>query len=206
MSTKLPDEKNGLPSTSKGTAETSFIERNPSGHVFTAAEKLGTMEVEQHFPDMDHSKVGVRYISQERGGLGKHFEVKMRNKTKWYPVFLQKRMQMANTFYLAQEIKKALGPYKTNTELVQQLDQNIEEFSKIIEEDTRVADDENENPVVRDRARKRVRENTERKDQAVREREQIAERLPLRERLKDLFKKHGFNRCNCCWHNDRCSC
>ena len=52
---------------------------------------------------------------------------------------------------LTQEIKKALGPYKTNPELIQQLDQNIEEFAKIIEEDTRVADDENEPPEVRDR-------------------------------------------------------
>ena len=94
----LPKEKSGLPSTSKGTEETSFIEGNPSGHVFTAAEKLGTMEVEQHFPDMDHSKVEVRYISKERGGLGDRFEVKMRKKTKWYPLFTQKRMQMANTF------------------------------------------------------------------------------------------------------------
>ena len=37
MSTFLK-EKNGLPSTLKGTA---FIEGNPSGHVFTAAEKKG---------------------------------------------------------------------------------------------------------------------------------------------------------------------
>ena len=44
---KLPDEKNGLPFTSKGTAETSFIEENTSGHVFTAAEKMATMEIDQ---------------------------------------------------------------------------------------------------------------------------------------------------------------
>ena len=148
---------------------------------------MATVEVEQHFPDTDHNKVEVRYISKGRGGLGIRFEVKMRNKTKWYPLFSQKKD--ANGEYvlrkdLAQEIKKALGLYKTNPELVQQLDQNIEEFAKIIEEDTRVADNENENPVVRDRARERVTENTERKEQLEQEREQIAERLPLRERLK----------------------
>ena len=197
MSTKLPDEKKGLPSTSKGTAETSFIEGNPSEHVLTTAEKLGTMEVEQHFPNIDHSKVAVRYISQERGGLGDRFEVKMRNKTKWYPLFVQKKKKDENGEYvlrknLTQETKKTLGPYKTKTELVQQLDQNIEEFSKIIEEDTKVAGDENEQPEVRDQARERITENTERRAQAVQERKQIAERLPLRERLKDLFKKHGF--------------
>ena len=75
---------------------------------------------------------------------------------------------------------------------MQQFDQNIEELTKIIEEDTKVADDENENPVVRDGARERITENTERKEQLEQEREQIAERLPLQERLKDLFKKHGF--------------
>ena len=98
---------------------------------------------------------------------------------------------------LTQEIKIGLGPYKTNPELVQQLDQNVEELAKVIEEDTKVADDENENPVVRDRARERITENTERKEQLEQERERIAERLPLRcsllrKRLKDLFKNHGF--------------
>ena len=195
MSTKLPDEKTGLSFTSKGTAETSFIEGNPSGHVFTAAEKLGTMEVEQRFPDMDHSKVEVRYISKDRGRLGERFEVKMRNKTKWYPLFTQKKDANGEYVlrkYLTEEIKKGLGPYKTNPELVPRLDQNVEELAKIIEEDTKVADDENENPVVRVRARERITENTERKEQLEREREQIAERLPLRERSKDLFKQHGF--------------
>ena len=62
LKTFPPKEKKGLPSTSKDTAETSFIEQNTSGHVFTTAEKLGTMEVKQHFPNMDHNKVEVRYI------------------------------------------------------------------------------------------------------------------------------------------------
>ena len=94
----FPTERNGLPSTPKNTEETSFIEGTPSGRIITAAEQLGTIEVEQHFPTMDHSKVEVRYISQERGGLGDRFKFKMRNKTKWYPLFTQKGMQMANTF------------------------------------------------------------------------------------------------------------
>ena len=52
---------------------------------------------------------------------------------------------------------------------------------------------------VRQRVREKVREATERKAQVEQEQnqlvqvgEQIVERLPLRERLKDLFKKHGF--------------
>ena len=167
------------------------------------------MEVEQHFPDMDHSKVEVRYISKERGGLGDRFEVKMRNKTKWYPLFKQEKD--ANGEYvltkgLTKEITKALGPYTTNPELIQQKVQEIqqkaqerEELIKTIEEDTKVANDENEQPSVRSRARERVTDNTEREaqlgqeqNQLEQEREQIEERLPLQERLKNLFKKHGF--------------
>ena len=60
MST-FPKVRSGLPK-QKDTAETSFIEGDPSGHVFTVAEKIGTREVEQQFPTMDHSNVEVRYI------------------------------------------------------------------------------------------------------------------------------------------------
>ena len=57
----------------------------------------------------------------------------------------------------------------------------------------------NEQPFARSRASGKVAEDTERENQVVREREQleqereqIVERLLLRERLKELFKKHGF--------------
>ena len=107
---------------------------------------------------------------------------------------------------LKQEIKKALGPYKTNPERIQQLDQDLqqyaqqrEELNKTIEEHTKVATVENEQPSVRSRARERITENTEREarleqeqNQLEQQREQIEERLPLRERLKTLFKKDGF--------------
>ena len=82
---------------------------------------------------------------------------------------------------------------------IQQKAQEREELKKTIEEDRRIVDDKNEKPSVRDRAREKVSENTERENQLeweqnqpVRERERIAERLFLRERLKDLFKKYGF--------------
>ena len=49
---KLPDEKNGLPSTPKDTEETSFIEGTPSGRIMTAIEQMATREVEQDFPQI----------------------------------------------------------------------------------------------------------------------------------------------------------
>ena len=105
----FPTERNGLPSTPKNTEETSFIEGTPSGRIMSAAEQVATREVEQHFPTMDRDKVEVRYISQERGGLGDRFEVKMKNKTKWYTLFTQKKA--ANGEYvlrkdLTQETKR----------------------------------------------------------------------------------------------------
>ena len=76
--------------------------------------------------------------------------------------------------------------------MIQQKDLDLEKCNIIIEEATKVADDENEQPEVRNGARKRIAENTRLRDEAVQEREQIEERLPFRERLKNLFKKHGF--------------
>ena len=60
---------------------------------------------------------------------------------------------------------KILGPERT--ELIQQKNEEIEELDKTIQEDTRVANDENEQPSVREHARERITENTEKKDQAV---------------------------------------
>ena len=64
---------------------------------------------------------------------------------------------------------------------------------------TKIANDENEQPEVRARGREKIKVHLQRRnqlelerEQVVQEREQIVERLPLRERLKDLFKKHGF--------------
>ena len=90
------------------------------------------------------------------------------------------------------------------------MDQELEDLLKFIEEDEKVANDENEREDVRARGREKIIDNLERKaqveqerEQAVREREQIVERLPLRERariklqtlrkrLAALFKKYGF--------------
>ena len=75
-------------------------------------------------------------------------------------------------------VQKILGP--TRTELIQQKHKKIqqkaqqrEEVKKTIEEDRRIADDENEQPSVRDRARKRVTKNTEREAQLGQEQNQL---------------------------------
>ena len=54
-----------------------------------------------------------------------------------------------------------LGP--TRNKVIQITDEESEELEKSLQEDTRVANDENEQPSVRERAPERIRENTERK-------------------------------------------
>ena len=77
---EFPKEKNGLPNPKGGedTEETSFIAEETSGRVLTAKD-MATIEVEKDFPNMDHSKVEVRY---RETGTGAIIAVKMRNKTK----------------------------------------------------------------------------------------------------------------------------
>ena len=94
-----------------------------------------------------------------------------------------------------------LGPHCT--ELIEVTDKENEELDKTLQEDTRVANDENEQPSVRERAREKITENTEKRTQLEKERERIVEKVPfrqrakaifksLREKIKELFKKHGF--------------
>ena len=54
---------------------------------------------------------------------------------------------------------ETLGPHRSK--LIQQKDEEIEEIDKSIQEDTIVVNDENEEPAVRERAREKIRENTE---------------------------------------------
>ena len=91
---------------------------------------------------------------------------------------------------LPKEAMKTLGPKRT--EIIQQKDEEIKKLDKTMQEDARVANDENEQPSVRERARERITENTERRAQLEQEREQLVKKLPLRERIKALFKKYGF--------------
>ena len=199
---RFPKEKSGLPSTPKKTEETSFIVGTPSGKIRTA-DQMATSEVEKDFPYMDHNRVEVRYNKTGRGTEA-IIEIKMRNKTKWYPLLTKTRGDDEKTSNekLPKEVQSALDPLigvQIKDAEIQQKDAEIEEIKKTKQEHQRVADDENEQPSVRSHAREKVAEDTERENQAVREREQleqereqIEERLPLRERLKNLFKKHGF--------------
>ena len=193
-------EQSGLPSTSKGTAETSFIEGMPEGHVRDAASlKIETANqmLEQQYPNYGKDgnllilKVvaGKVLVAGPKGG-GTNF-------------YLADGKTLNPQLLKLKFVQEILGPKRT--ELVQQKDQEIqqkaqerEEINKTIEKDKKIADDENEQPSVRDQARDRITENTQREaqlgqeqNQLERERDQLEERLPLRERVKNIFKKYG---------------
>ena len=95
------------------TAETSFVERPQPRRILTA-EDMVTREVEEEFPNVDKSKLEMRYMLSKRTGLaeeGAIIEVKMRNKEKWYPLYTKTSGDTNKTFNksLPKEIKGLSG-------------------------------------------------------------------------------------------------
>ena len=76
--------------------------------------------------------------------------------------------------------------------MIAQKDKEISELQKSIQEDKRIANDENEHPSERERARERITDKREQIDAVENEREELEESASPRERVKDIFKKCGF--------------
>ena len=201
MTTYPPKEQSGLSSTSKGTAETTFIEGMPKGRVRDAASlksELANQRIEEKYPNYgkDGKLLTLKVVAGQvlvAGPKGGGTNLYQADGETLNPQLLKLKF-----------VQKILGPKRT--ELVQQKEQEIhqkaqqrEELNKTIEEDTKVADDENEQPSVRDQARERITENTKREaqlgqeqNQLEQERDQLEEKLSLRERVKNIFKKYGW--------------
>ena len=88
---------------------------------------------------------------------------------------------------LPQQIKSALGPERDT--LIVQKEKEIEELHR---EDEEIANNENEQPSVRERAREKIAEKLEQIDALENERDELEERVSLREKVKNIFKKYGF--------------
>ena len=165
---ELPPEEGGLPPTKSGqkTTETSFIEGLPSGRVLKPHSlKIQTVHVtlEQEYqnygkdgklltPEVKNGKV---VVIGPKGGLTNLFKA-------------DERTINPNVLKIKAN-RDTLMP--KSTELIKQKDEKIEELDKTIQEDQGVANVENEQPSVRERARERVTENTQQRDQLVQERE-----------------------------------
>ena len=170
----------------QGIAETSFIEGSPLSRVLTSNAKAWD-SLTGIFPDAKATELEATY--SKTGKL----QVKMFGQgKKAYPLFTKDKNtgeQRINPI-LPRQIKSALGPEREI--LMAQKEKEIEELQKSIREDEEIANNENEQPSVRERAREKIAEKLEQIDAIENEREELEERLSLREKVKNIFKKYGF--------------
>ena len=171
---------------SRGIDETSFIEGSPLSRVLTSNAKAWE-SLTGIFPDANSIKLEATY--SKTGKL----QVKMFGHGKRaYPLFTKDKDtggQRLNPI-LPNQIKSALGPEREI--LIVQKEKEIEELQKSIREDEEIANDENEQPSVRERAREKIAEKLEQIDALENERDELEERVSLREKVKNIFKKYGF--------------
>ena len=168
------------------SAETSFIEGSPFSRVLASNAKAWETLTEI-FPEAKASELEATYsktgkLQVKKFGFGKRA----------YPLFtFGKRLgeQRLNPI-LPKEIKSALGPERKV--LIDQVDKNISELHNSILEDEEIVNNENKQPSVRERTRERIIEKREQIDALENEREELEERLSLREKVKNIFKKYGF--------------
>ena len=167
------------------TTETSFIEGSPLSRVITANAKAWE-SLTREFPDAKATELKAFY--SKTGKL----QVKMFGQGKRaYPLFTVERGggQRLNPI-LPRQIKSALGQEREI--LVTLKEKEIEELQESIREDEEIANNENEEPSVRERAREKIAEKLEQIDAIENERDELEERLSLREKVKNIFKKYGF--------------
>ena len=169
-----------------GIVETSFIEGSPISRVLTSNAKAWE-SLTGIFPDAKATELEATY--SKTGKL----QVKMFGKGKRaYPLFTKDKDtggQRLNPI-LPRQIKSALGTEREI--LIVQKEKEIEELHKFIREDEEIANDENEQPSVRERAREKITEKLEQIDALENKRDELEERLSLREKVKNIFKKYGF--------------
>ena len=169
------------------TTETSFIEGSPLSRVLTSNAKAWE-SLTRMFPDAKATELEATYsktgkLQVKKVGFGKRA----------YPLFTVERGggggQRLNPI-LPRQIKSALGQEREI--LVTLKEKEIEELQESIREDEEIANNENEEPSVRERAREKIAEKLEQIDAIENERDELEERLSLREKVKSIFKKYGF--------------
>ena len=168
------------------TDETSFIEGSPLSRVLTSNAKAWE-SLTGIFLDAKATELEATY--SKTGKL----QVKMFGQGKRaYPLFTKDKDtggQRLNPI-LPRQIKSALGPEREI--LIVQKGKEIEELHKSIREDEEIANNENEQPSVRERVREKIAEKLEQIDALKNERDELEERVSLREKVKNIFKKYEF--------------
>ena len=170
----------------QGIAETSFIEGSPLSRVLTSNAKAWD-SLTGIYPEANAIELEATY--SKTGKL----QVKMFGQgKKAYPLFTKDKDTGEERINpnLTKEIKSALGPEREI--LMAQKEKEIEELQKSIREDEEIANNENVELSIRERAREKIAEKLEQIDAIENEREELEERLSLREKVKNIFKKYGF--------------
>ena len=169
-----------------GIAETSFIEGSTNSRVLEL-DKKAWESLTGIFPEAKATELEATY--SKTGKL----QVKMFGQGKRaYPLFTKDKDtggQRLNPI-LPRQIKSALRTERDT--LIVQKEKEIEELHKSIREDEEIANNENEQPSVRERAREKIAEKLEQIDALENERDELEERVSLREKVKNIFKKYGF--------------
>lgn len=171
------------------TAETSFIEGVPSGRVSnTDSLRIRTANetLKQSYPDYgENGKFLTLEVSQKKYP-GK---VVVRG-PKGGETTLFKADGVTLNPKISKTDMKTLGPERAV--LIQENEQQREEIQQEIVEDEQIANNENEEPAIREQAREKVREKTEQLNALENERERLEEGQSLKEKVKAIFKKYGF--------------
>ena len=136
------------------------------------------------FPDAKATELEATYsktgkLQVKKVGFGKRA----------YPLFTKDKDtggQRLNPI-LPRQIKSALGPEREI--LVALKEKEIEELQESIREDEEIANNENVEPSVRERAREKIAAKLEHIEN---ERDELEERVSLGEKVKNIFKKYGF--------------
>ena len=168
------------------TTETSFIEGSPLSRVITSNAKAWE-SLTGMFPDAKATELEATYsktgkLQVKKVGFGK----------KAYPLFTKDKDtggQRLNPI-LPRQIKSALGQEREILFVLKE--KEIEKLQESIREDEEIANNENEQPSVRERAQEKIAEKLEQIDALENERDELEERVSLREKVKNIFKKYEF--------------
>ena len=168
-----------------GIAETSFTEGNiPRMNPDNVKIKIANLTLEQKYPE--YGKDGKRLILEvSKKYPGKVVVIGPRGGQ--IPLF---KADGTINPKLPKTDMETLGPEREI--LIAQKEKEIEELQESIREDEEIANNENEQPSVRERAREKIAEKREQIDALENEREELEERVSLREKVKNIFKKYGF--------------
>ena len=170
-----------------GIAETSFIEGSTHSRVLEL-DKKAWESLTGIFPEANATELEATFNTAKQGSYKSKCLVKARGLILCLLKTKRRRTKVESNS--PEQIKSALGPERDM--LIVQKEKEIEELHKSIREDEEIANNENEQPSVRERAREKIAEKLEQIDALENERDELEERVSLREKVKNIFKKYGF--------------